>query len=222
MSRAKEERAALRVQTTELLTNLGSNAEAVASQLESAGVKGVPGSGTGCAVARYVNAVMASDPRIGPINVNDKAVTIFGRHWWTRPSSCRYRRLSAASSSASIATNFAIWPWRPAPAGTPRPPQPTWPRVRRSGCDPAVRPPGETATTPALHGCRDPGGGGPRREARSAPDESRPGGRRAPGPYHGGHWYLGPPKTARSGSVRARGRASGGDWRRTPGLTRVC
>jgi hypothetical protein len=85
MSRAKEERAALRVQTTELLSNLGLNAEAVAGQLESAGVKGVPGSGTGCAVARYVNAVMASDPRIGPINVNDEAVTIFGRHWWTRP-----------------------------------------------------------------------------------------------------------------------------------------
>jgi hypothetical protein len=85
MSRAKEERAALRSQTTELLHKLGSNAEAVAGQLESAGVKGVPGSGTGCAVARYVNAVMASDPRIGPINVNDEAVTIFGRHWWTRP-----------------------------------------------------------------------------------------------------------------------------------------
>jgi hypothetical protein len=85
MSRAKEERAALRAQTTELLNKLGLNAEAVASQLESAGVKGVPGSGTGCAVARYVNAVMSSDPRIGPINVNDEAVTIFGRHWWTRP-----------------------------------------------------------------------------------------------------------------------------------------
>ena len=85
MSRAKEERAALRAQTTELLSHLGSNAEGVASQLEAAGVKGVPGSGTGCAVARYVNAVMASDPRIGPINVNDEAVTIFGRHWWTRP-----------------------------------------------------------------------------------------------------------------------------------------
>ena len=85
MSRAKEERAALRAQTTELLSNLGSNAESVANKLESAGVKGVPGSGTGCAVARYVNAVMASDPRVGPINVNDEAVTIFGRHWWTRP-----------------------------------------------------------------------------------------------------------------------------------------
>src|SRR6516225_1431342 len=85
MSRAKEERAALRAQTTELLNKLGLNAEAVASHLESAGVKGVPGSGTGCAVARYVNAVMSSDPRIGPINVNNEAVTIFGRHWWTRP-----------------------------------------------------------------------------------------------------------------------------------------
>jgi hypothetical protein len=85
MSRARDERAALRTQTTQLLQDLGPTAEAVAGRLESAGVKGVPGSGTGCAVARYVNAVMASDPRLGPINVNNEAVTIFGRHWWTRP-----------------------------------------------------------------------------------------------------------------------------------------
>jgi hypothetical protein len=85
MSRARDERAALKAQTTQLLKDLGSTSEAVAGNLESAGVKGVPGSGTGCAIARYVNAVMASDPRLGPINVNNEAVTIFGRHWWTRP-----------------------------------------------------------------------------------------------------------------------------------------
>ena len=85
MSRARDERAALKTQTTQLLKDLGSTSEAVAGQLEAAGVKGVPGSGTGCAIARYVNAVMASDPRLGPINVNNEAVTIFGRHWWTRP-----------------------------------------------------------------------------------------------------------------------------------------
>jgi hypothetical protein len=85
MSRARDERAALKAQTTQLLKDLGSTSEAVAGKLEAAGVKGVPGSGTGCAIARYVNAVMASDPRLGPINVNNEAVTIFGRHWWTRP-----------------------------------------------------------------------------------------------------------------------------------------
>jgi hypothetical protein len=85
MSRARDERAALKAQTTQLLKDLGSTSEAVAGRLEAAGVKGVPGSGTGCAIARYVNAVMASDPRLGPINVNNEAVTIFGRHWWTRP-----------------------------------------------------------------------------------------------------------------------------------------
>jgi hypothetical protein len=85
MSKARDERAALRVQTTELLKDLGPTADGVAGRLESAGVKGVPGSGTGCAVARYINAVMASDSRVGPINVNNEAVTIFGRHWWTRP-----------------------------------------------------------------------------------------------------------------------------------------
>jgi hypothetical protein len=85
MSRARDERAALKAQTTQLLKDLGSTSEAVAGQLEAAGVKGVPGSGTGCAIARYVNAVMGSDPRLGPVNVNNEAVTIFGRHWWTRP-----------------------------------------------------------------------------------------------------------------------------------------
>jgi hypothetical protein len=85
MSRARDERAALKAQTTQLLKDLGSTSEGVAGQLETAGVKGVPGSGTGCAIARYVNAVMGSDPRLGPINVNNEAVTIFGRHWWTRP-----------------------------------------------------------------------------------------------------------------------------------------
>jgi hypothetical protein len=85
MSRAREERAALRAQTSQLLRNLGPTADAVAGELETAGVKGVPGSGTGCAVARYVNAIIASDPRLGSINVNDEAVTIFGRHWWKPP-----------------------------------------------------------------------------------------------------------------------------------------
>ena len=85
MSRARDERAALKAQTTQLLKDLGTTSEVVAGKLEAAGVKGVPGSGTGCAIARYVNAVMASDPRLGPINVNNEAVTIFGRHWWTRP-----------------------------------------------------------------------------------------------------------------------------------------
>jgi len=64
---------------------LGGSAEAVAKELETAGVKGVPGSGTGCAIARYVNAVMGSDPRLGPITVSNEAVTILGRHWWTPP-----------------------------------------------------------------------------------------------------------------------------------------
>lgn len=85
MSRAREERAALRAETTRLLNDLGGSAESVATELETAGVKGVPGSGTGCAIARYVNAVMSSDPRLGPITVSNEAVTILGRHWWTPP-----------------------------------------------------------------------------------------------------------------------------------------
>ena len=140
MSRAKEERVALRAHTTELLNNLGPNAEAVASRLESAGVKGVPGSGTGCAVARYVNAVMASDPRIGPINVNDEAVTIFGRHWWTAPGDrggpCRGAQLHP---SASIVMSSAIWPWHRALAAIDRRWTRIWRARRPSRRDPRVR-----------------------------------------------------------------------------------
>jgi hypothetical protein len=85
MTRARKERGAVRSQTSHLLKDLGPTADAVATHLETAGVKGVPGSGTGCAVARYLNAVMSSDSRLGPISVNNEAVTIFGRHWWTPP-----------------------------------------------------------------------------------------------------------------------------------------
>ena len=85
MSRARDERAALRAETTRLLHDLGGSADEVATELETAGVKGIPGSGTGCAIARYVNAVMGSDPRLGPITVSNEAVTVLGRHWWTPP-----------------------------------------------------------------------------------------------------------------------------------------
>ncbi len=85
MSRARDERAPLRAETTRVLQDLGMTAGAVAAELESAGVKGTPGSGTGCAVARYLHAIMASDPRVGPITVSKEEVTIRGRHWWTPP-----------------------------------------------------------------------------------------------------------------------------------------
>ena len=112
MTRARKERGALRSETGQLLKDLGSTADTVAGNLETAGVKGVPGSGTGCAVARYLNAVMASDPRLGPISVNNEAVTIFGRHWWTPPVVVPVPPPCAGSSSASTVRNSAPWPSR--------------------------------------------------------------------------------------------------------------
>ncbi len=47
MSRARDERSALRAETTRLLHDLGGSADEVATELETAGVKGIPGSGTG-------------------------------------------------------------------------------------------------------------------------------------------------------------------------------
>ncbi len=85
MSRAKHDRGALRAETARLLQDLGPTVEAVAVKFESAGVKGIPGSGTGCVVARYVNAVMGSDPQLRTVTVSSDAVIILGRHWWSSP-----------------------------------------------------------------------------------------------------------------------------------------
>jgi hypothetical protein len=85
MSRAKDDRATLRAETAQLLEDLGPTVEGVAVKFKAAGAKGIPHSRTGCVVARYLNAVMGSDPRLGRVTVSSDAVNILGRHWWSFP-----------------------------------------------------------------------------------------------------------------------------------------
>jgi hypothetical protein len=73
----------IRSATAELLGALGRTSTDVASRLQSAGVRGIPRSGTSCAVARYLNAVMAADPDVHGVMVSCDGVTVAVRRWWS-------------------------------------------------------------------------------------------------------------------------------------------
>jgi hypothetical protein len=83
MTGSRRRRKIIRSATAELLGGLGPTAAAVASRLESAGVRGVPRSGTACAIARYLNAVMAADPAVQGVMVSCEGVTISVPKWWS-------------------------------------------------------------------------------------------------------------------------------------------
>jgi hypothetical protein len=72
----------MRSATADLLSRLGATTADVAATLESAGVRGVPRSGTSCAVARYLHAVMAADPEVRSVVVSSEGVSISVRPWW--------------------------------------------------------------------------------------------------------------------------------------------
>jgi hypothetical protein len=85
MRNSKREAAALTFETAELLRKLGTTIEDVAATLGSTGVRGIPRSGTGCVLARYVHAVMGPDPRLRAITVTCAAITMTRRRWWLQP-----------------------------------------------------------------------------------------------------------------------------------------
>jgi hypothetical protein len=82
MTGSRRRRKTIRSATVELLGGLGPTSTDVAATLESAGVRGVPRSGTSCAVARYLNAVMAADPEVQGVMVSCEGVTVSVRQWW--------------------------------------------------------------------------------------------------------------------------------------------
>ena len=61
------------------MSRLGTTTAEVAGTLESAGVRGVPRSGTSCAVARY----LAADPEVQSVMVSSEGVSISVRRWWS-------------------------------------------------------------------------------------------------------------------------------------------
>jgi hypothetical protein len=77
-------RAELRSQTAGLLNGLGSTTDQVVTTLEQSGVRGIPGNGTQCAVARYLHAVMGADPGVREVIVGNHAVNVRPtRRWWS-------------------------------------------------------------------------------------------------------------------------------------------
>jgi hypothetical protein len=80
--RGSTRRRTIRSATADLLGRLGTSTAEVAATLESAGVRGVPRSGTSCAVARYLHAVMAADPAVQSVVVSSEGVSISVRRWW--------------------------------------------------------------------------------------------------------------------------------------------
>ncbi len=66
----------LKRQSRALLSELGSSPDEVSQSLEVAGVRGVPRSNRGCAIALYLSALMGSDPRVRAVRVGHCAVLI--------------------------------------------------------------------------------------------------------------------------------------------------
>jgi hypothetical protein len=86
MPRVLHGRRALRAQVAHELRSLGSTKDDVARTLETAGVRGRPGNASDCALAVYLSAVVAADPRVRAVYVAPMRVllTVDGRWWWPR------------------------------------------------------------------------------------------------------------------------------------------
>jgi len=83
------ERTAIREQARQLLRGLGEDADRVASALGTEGVRGKPHNPRGCAVAVYVGAVVAADPRVYSVSVDNARLHIRTRPRWARPIGVR-------------------------------------------------------------------------------------------------------------------------------------
>lgn len=80
----RSERATVRRQTEELLAALGDTPTRVAATLASAGVKGTPANSRECAVAVYLDAVVAADSRVRGVKVCKSEVLVERTGWWRR------------------------------------------------------------------------------------------------------------------------------------------
>ena len=57
---------------------------AIAANLASAGVKGIPYRSRENAMTRYLSAVVASDARVMSVQVTSRSLTVICNHWWVR------------------------------------------------------------------------------------------------------------------------------------------
>lgn len=82
MTTSRSERRDLGRAVYSMLDGLGRDPNEVAASLRGYGILGQRGSSTDCAVARYLNAVVGSDPSIQSIVVRVQTVRIrSGRRW---------------------------------------------------------------------------------------------------------------------------------------------
>lgn len=66
----------MRKQIGELLTDLGRTSGEVAMKLTSTGVQGIPKDVHGCAVARYLSAILGTEARIHSVRVDTTRVRV--------------------------------------------------------------------------------------------------------------------------------------------------
>jgi hypothetical protein len=66
-----------------LLDQLGGNVQIVAESLTRQGVTGTPRSVTDCPVARYLNAVIATEAHVCKVEVGDVNVVVSPDRWWS-------------------------------------------------------------------------------------------------------------------------------------------
>ena len=74
MPRHASGRRELRGQVALMLTSLGDGKDEIARQLHAVGVRGTPGSVRECALAVYLSAVVAADPRVQTVLVSRERV----------------------------------------------------------------------------------------------------------------------------------------------------
>jgi hypothetical protein len=78
------DRRSLRRSLEELVQGFGTTAEGVADSLSAFGVRGTPGDVTGCAIARYMQAVVGAEPSVSEVMVSEHKLRVT-RRWGRFP-----------------------------------------------------------------------------------------------------------------------------------------
>jgi hypothetical protein len=76
------ERRDLRENALALLASLGDTTQQIATSLERSGVRATPRNPSDCALAVFLGAVLASDPRIRSVYVTGYVVMLCPAQWW--------------------------------------------------------------------------------------------------------------------------------------------
>lgn len=78
------DRRSLRRSLEELVDGFGPTPDGVAASLEASGVRGTPGDVTGCAIARYMRAIVGGEPSVSEVMVSEHKLRVT-RKWGRFP-----------------------------------------------------------------------------------------------------------------------------------------